>query len=168
MEQGKLYFVKDEFYDRFKDCGLLENKEIINGEQHGRPCYYLFKFTKEDSDIYWMIPISSKIDKYKFEYQKSMSKYNMCDNISFGYVLGNERAFLPQNLFPITENYIDNIYIDKNTALPITIPSDLMSELNKKARKKIRYNQQGKIFGMSNIMKIYNELQNDINKGDTN
>ena len=92
----------------------------------------------------------------------------MCDNISFGYVLGNERAFLPQNLFPITENYIDNIYIDKNTSLPIAIPADLMSELNKKARKKIRYNQQGKIFGMSNITKIYNELQNDINKGDTN
>ena len=168
MEQGKLYFVKDEFYDRFKDCGLLENKEIINGEQHGRPCCYLFKFTKEDTDIYWMIPISSKIDKYKSEYQKSMNKYNMCDNISFGYVLGNERAFLPQNLFPITENYIDNIYIDKNTSLPIAIPADLMSELNKKARKKIRYNQQGKIFGMSNITKIYNELQNDINKWDNN
>lgn len=92
----------------------------------------------------------------------------MCDNISFGYVLGEECAFLPQNLFPITEEYINNIYIDKNTSLPITIPADLMPELNKKARKKIRYNQQGKILGMSNIMKIYNELQNDINKKDTN
>ena len=31
-----------------------------------------------------------------------------------------------------------------------------MAELNKKARKKIRYNQQGKKFGMSDVMKIYN------------
>lgn len=168
MEQGKLYFVKDEFYDRFKGCGLLENKEVINGKQHNRPCCYLFKFTQNDTGIYWMIPISSKVDKYKSEYQKSINKYKMCDNISFGYVLGEECAFLPQNLFPITEEYINNIYIDKNTSLPITIPADLMSELNKKARKKIRYNQQGKILGMSNIMKIYNELQNDINKKDTN
>ena len=85
----------------------------------------------------------------------------MCDNISFGYILGDECAFLPQNLFPITEKYINNIYIDKNTSLPITIDADLMAELNKKARKKIRYNQQGKKLGMSNVMKIFNELITD-------
>ena len=167
MEQGKFYFVKDEFYDRFKDCGLLENKEMINGKEHNRPCCYLFKFLQSDTDIYWMIPISSKVAKYKSQYQRSMNKYGMCDNISFGYILGDECAFLPQNLFPITENYINNIYIDKNTNLPITINADLMAELNKKARKKIRYNQQGKIFGMSNIIKIYDELKNDLIK-DTN
>jgi hypothetical protein len=86
----------------------------------------------------------------------------MCDNISFGYILGEERAFLPQNLFPITEKYIDNIYIDKSTSLPITVPPDLMAELNKKARKKIRYNQRGQILGMSDTMKIYNELIKEI------
>ena len=162
MKQGNFYFVKDSFYERFRNCGLLENKEIINGKEHNRPCCYLFKFLQSDTDIYWLIPISSKVDKYKSEYQKSITKYGMCDNISFGYVLGDECAFLPQNLFPITENYINNVYIDKNTSLPITIDADLMAELNKKARKKIRYNQQNKNFGMSNIMKIYNELINDI------
>lgn len=38
-----------------------------------------------------------------------------------------------------------------------------MAELNKKARKKIRYNQQGKKFGMSDIVKIYDELKKDTN-----
>ena len=161
METGKLYFVKNEFYERFKDCGLLENKEIVNGTLHGRPCCYMFCFDNKQKDIYWMIPISSKISKYKKEYQRSMEKYYMCDNISFGYILGEERAFLPQNLFPITEEYIDSVYIDKNTSLPITIPANLMAELNKKARKKIRYNQQGKKLGMSNITKIYNELMKE-------
>lgn len=143
----------------------MENKEIIDGKEHNRPCCYLFKFTKCDENIYWMIPISSKVSKYEAEYQKSFKKYGMCDNISFGYILGERRAFLLQNLFPITEEYIDNIYIDKNTSKPITIPGDLMSELNRKARKKIRYNQQGKKFGMSNIMKIYNDLLADIETG---
>lgn len=109
-----------------------------------------------------MIPVSSKVDKYKFQYQKSIDKYGLCDNISFGYILGEECVFLPQNLFPITERYINNIYIDKNTSLPITIPTKLMVELNKKARKKIRYNQSGRILGMTDITKIYNELMNDI------
>ncbi len=167
MEQGNLYFIKDSFYERFKNCGLLENKEIINGKPHGRPCCYLFKFDKNDSYIYWMIPISSKVNKYKLQYDHSIQKYGMCDNISFGYVLGEKRAFLPQNLFPVTKEYIDNIYIDKNTNEPIMLSRNLLSELNRKARKKIRYNQQGKILGMTDIMKIYNELLNDINK-DTN
>lgn len=104
----------------------LENKEIIDGKEHNRPCCYLFKFKRTDSNIYWLIPISSKIAKYKNEYQKSIDKYGMCDNISFGYVLGKECAFLPQNLFPITAEYINNVYIDKNTSLPITIPANLL------------------------------------------
>lgn len=112
-----------------------------------------------------MIPVSSKVSKYELEYQKSIDKYGICDNISFGYVLGEKCAFLPQNLFPITEEYIKNMYVDKNTSKPITIPADLMAELNKKARKKIRYNQSGKQLGMTNITKIYDELMNkDVTK----
>jgi hypothetical protein len=162
MDIGKLYFIKDEFYSKFENCGLLGNKETIGNSKHGRPCCYLFSFSKEEKNIYWMIPISSKVEKYKQQYRHSLEKYHMCDNISFGYILGEERAFLPQNLFPITEKYIDNIYIDKSTSLPITVPPDLMAELNKKARKKIRYNQRGQILGMSDTMKIYNELIKEI------
>ena len=158
MDIGKLYFIKDDFYERFKNCGLLENKEVINGKEHNRPCCYLFQFSHEDNNIYWMIPISSKVQKYKMQYQKSINKYGICDNISFGYILGEETAFLPQNLFPVTKEYINNIYLDKNTSLPITIPANLMAELNGKARKKIRYNQKGKPFGMTDVMYIYNEL----------
>jgi hypothetical protein len=161
MEAGRLYFIKDEFYERFTGCGLLENKEVIGSIRHKRPCCYMFKYDTKDN-IYWMLPISSKVAKYKKQYQHSMEKYHMCDNISFGYVLGEERAFLPQNLFPITEKYIGDVYIDKNTLLPISIPANLMSELNAKARKKIRYNMQGKSFGMTDVMKIYNELIKDI------
>lgn len=158
MDTGKLYFIKDAFYDKFKYCGLLENKEMVNGTLHGRPCCYMFKY-KEDG-LYWMIPVSSKIQKYQNQYQRSISKYGLCDNISFGYVLGQRRAFLPQNLFPVTKEYIGNIYRDVNTNNPITIPRSLMAELNGKARKKIRYNFQGKKFGMTDIVKIYNGLTN--------
>ena len=158
LDVGKLYFVKDSFYERFSNCGLLENKEFVNGKPHGRPCCYLFKFSNTDNNIYWMVPISSKVEKYEKEYTKSIKKYNICDNISFGYVLGEKKAFLPQNMFPLPKEYIDNLYMDINTRKPIEIPKKLMAELNMKARKKIRYNQNGKRFGMSNIIKIYNEL----------
>ena len=162
MDVGKLYFVDDSFYARFQNCGLSENKEMINGKPHGRPCCYLFKYEEDNDDIYWIIPVSAQVEKYEKEYQKSIDKYGKCDNISFGYILGEKHAFLPQNLFPITSRYIQNVYIDKNTSLPITISSNLMTELNAKARKKIRYNKQGKQLGMTNIMKIYDELKQDV------
>ena len=131
METGRFYFVKNEFYKKFQNCGLLENKAVIDGKLHNRPCCYSFKFENDkEIDIYWMIPVSSKVEKYQKQYEHSMKKYGKCDNISFGYILGNKCVFLPQNMFPVTEKYIENMYIDKNTRRPITIPKNVMAELN--------------------------------------
>jgi len=112
MQEGYLYFVKDEFYERFDGYGLLENKEVVNNKEHNRPCCCVFKFNEDCENIYWMIPISSRVSKYEYQYQHSIEKYGVCDNISFGYVLGEKTAFLPQNLFPITDEYIKNILND--------------------------------------------------------
>lgn len=72
MEIGKLYFIKDSFYDKFSNYGLLENKETINGKEHKRPCCYVLRFNNEDKNIYWMVPISSKVKKYKQKYQRTL------------------------------------------------------------------------------------------------
>ena len=81
------------------------------------------------------------------EYQKSYQKYGVCDNISFGYVLGNKSAFLVQNLFPVTEKYVLNEYIDTNTKQPITIPKKLMTELHKKQGKRFDLINRGNAWG---------------------
>ena len=48
----------------------------------------LFAFLdKKNPEIYWLIPISSKIDKYRHEAQK-INKYGRCNTIRFGLVLG--------------------------------------------------------------------------------
>lgn len=168
IEVGKLYFVKNEFYERFNGHGLLGNKDEINGQKHNRPCCCLFDNSQFDNiDIYWLVPISSQIGKYQSQYQKSIDKYKICDNISFGYILGIKKAFLPQNLFPVTINYIDNVYIDNNTLLPVVVSPVLVSELSEKARKKIRYNKKGKHFGLTDIMGIYQELILDETNGET-
>ena len=51
-----------------------------------------------------MIPFSSQTSKFKGIYNKKMQKYHRCDTIVFGEVLGHEKAFLIQNMCPITEN----------------------------------------------------------------
>lgn len=50
----------------------MQRRTMETGREHNRPCCYLFKFDNlPDDGIYWMIPISSRIDKYKEEYRKA-------------------------------------------------------------------------------------------------
>ena len=67
IEDGKFNFIKDEFFEIFKEYKLMENKE--SGTK--RPCYLCFrdKFNKE---IIWFVPISTKYEKYQniYEYKK--------------------------------------------------------------------------------------------------
>ena len=67
IEDGKFYFIKDEFFDVFKDYGLMVNKESGNK----RPCYFCFN-DPENEEIIWFVPISSKVEKYKAIYASSI------------------------------------------------------------------------------------------------
>lgn len=72
--------------------------------------------------------------KYRNYYNSKIKKYGKCDNIVFGHILGHEKAFLIQNICPITPNYIEKIYINKNSKLPVRVESSLEKELIKKAK----------------------------------
>lgn len=88
VENGKFYFIKDDFFDVFRGYQLMENKE--NGNK--RPCYFCFNDV-EDEEIIWFVPISSKVDKYKVIYENKKKKKRKVYNFVFGKVLGKEKAF---------------------------------------------------------------------------
>ena len=56
MKKTGFYIIKDQFFEDMADPYLKGNKA------ENRPHYYCFEDTKEG--IYWMIPLSSQIDKY--------------------------------------------------------------------------------------------------------
>ena len=115
VENGKFYFIKDEFFDIFKDYKLMENKE--NGNK--RPCYFCFN-DPENEEIIWFVPISSKVEKYKAIYKNKKKIRKKVYNFVFGKVLGKEKAFLIQNVFPTTEEYIESKYQNKKQDVEIT------------------------------------------------
>lgn len=115
IENGKFYFIKDEFFDIFKDYKLMLNKE--NGNK--RPCYFCFR-DSEDDKIIWFVPISSKVDKYRAIYNEKKKDKKKVYNFVFGKVLGKERTFLIQNIFPTTEKYIENKYINNKKDVEIS------------------------------------------------
>lgn len=126
MIDGHFYFVKDAFYQSLPNCNLMENKGNDVGEKCGRPCHYCFRY----KDYYWMIPISSKVDKFHQIYNKKVAKRGFCDMIRFGYVNGHERAFLIQNCFPITDKYIDEEYKIEKETVAVTVSQELSNDLN--------------------------------------
>jgi len=116
IEDGKFYFIKDEFFDLFKDYGLMINKE--NGNK--RPCYFCFrdKFNKE---IIWFVPISTKYEKYKKIYEHKKQKQHRVYNFVFGEVVGKKAVFLIQNIFPTTEEFVLEKYITENKDVEIAL-----------------------------------------------
>ncbi len=65
MQEGKFYFIKDEFINKFNFNGLLMmNHIIVNGKRHDRPCFFALK-DNNVKGIYWMVPLSHKTEKYK-------------------------------------------------------------------------------------------------------
>lgn len=73
MKENYLYFIKDEYFEKFENQNFLKNIKVYgDNEITKRPCYYAF----HEGKILWMIPISSKIKKYENEYRKSMENLN--------------------------------------------------------------------------------------------
>ena len=95
VQTGYLYHIKDEFFDRINNKGLMINHE--NG--HSRPSYLAIK----DDDILWFIPLSTKIEKYKTIIDKKEKKYGTSKTI-----LIKKIAILIQNAFPTLEKYIQS------------------------------------------------------------
>lgn len=162
MKPGHFYFISDEFFQKYDpEHQLMQNKE----DGHFRPCFYAIP-DKDNPLIFWCVPISSKVDKFKAIVQKKIENqtkkgisHPQCDTIRFGEVMGCQRAFLIQNMFPITEDYIHSVYIDRNTQRPVTISPFLEKDIQKKAHKILNLVKHGnKRLVFSDIMQTRKQL----------
>lgn len=154
MNTGSFYFIKDEYYECFADCGLMGNKDADEKGEHGRPCFYCL----EAEGYFWMVPISSKTEKYMELYEEKKKRYKEYDGIRFGYVNGKYRAFLIQNVCPVSKEYIDCQYMIENNTVPVTINDKLSAEINGIVRKVIRLNKKGIKIVLTNINYILSKL----------
>ena len=147
------YFISDTFYEDFPDPALMKNKE----EGHGRPCFLAIQ---DDDRLYWMIPISSKVDKFRSIYAHKTVNGKRCDTICFANVLGNERAFLIQNMFPIVEKYISGEYIQTSTGNPVMISEIQSREILEKFKRVLALVKQGKTnLVFPNVLEIAKALK---------
>lgn len=159
MAQAQLYFLSDEYYQDFPDDKLMKNKDIINGTLHNRPCFFAFEDSKI-ADIYWIVPISSRFEKFKRIEQNKIQKYGYCNTIRFGIVLGRNTAFLIQNMCPATSKYL-TAYVDKNKC-PIRIDDRVAADVEKNARSVLAMAKRGAKVIFPDVFKIYYELEQQL------
>lgn len=137
LKTGYVYHIKDEYFEFAQDEKLMKNHE--NGST--RPTFFCIK--DSENDIMWFIPMSSKTEKYKEIQNKKIQKNGICDTIVIGMYKRKEAAFLIQNMFPITEKYIDHIDTIRNKAVPVVegTQKEIIHKVNKIFKLKSRRNK---------------------------
>ena len=141
MDNGRFCFLSDQYYEDFQDKYLMQNKEVISNVLQDRSCFFVFN-DNSIPEIHWLVPISSNYTKYKGLYDKKIQRYGKCNTIRFGEVLGKQAAFLIQNMCPVTEQYIREIYVDKN-GIPIKIDGRIVDDVVANAREVLAITKRG-------------------------
>lgn len=106
-----------------------------------------------------MVPISSRIEKYEELYEEKIKKYRNYDGIIFGFVNGKKRAFLIQNMCPVTEEFISEIYTIQHGTVEVTIKKELSEQIKSKVKKVIMMNKKNIRITLTDIPRILAGLE---------
>ena len=156
MNADSLYFLKEQYFIDFPDPRLMKSHERTETGLHGRPCFFCMR-DKKDTDILWMIPLSSKLAKFKAILESKTARYGKCDTIVIGKVLGSESVFLLQNMCPVTDKYIDREYTPNGKT--VQLAEGLKNELHEKAARVLEtYTFRSKKVIFPDVEKIKSEL----------
>ena len=161
MRAGEIYFLTDEYCDKYLQYGVMNNKEVEDDTEHMRPCFYSLQ-DKNNSNIFWMVPISSKIKKYERVLKEKLKRYPMYDGLEFGYVRGRKAAFLLQNMCPVLKKHVAELYVDSNNGLPVNVSKKVQDLIRKKAYKIISLTEKGYKVTITDIKYIYDDITNEI------
>jgi hypothetical protein len=127
IRPGYVYHIKDTYFDAVKDDKLMRNHE---GGAY-RPTYFCVK--DEKTDLLWVIPMSSRLDKYNTVIEKDIQRYGSCLKILIARYGDGQSAFLFQNMFPILPKYIDHIHTV--AGMPMAVNPVVQEEIKKRFKE---------------------------------
>lgn len=104
IQKRNFYFIDDEFFRKVDDQYLKCNYTTTK-----RPHYFAFK--DEISGLFWLVPCSSKVDKFKNLIQNREKQGKKTKSIKIIKVQNKESVLLFQDMFPISNKYISEQYI---------------------------------------------------------
>lgn len=154
--QGYAYHIKDIYFEIANDLNLMQNKEQGNY----RPTLYCIK--DESTGLLWMVPISSQYDKFATIREKILDKGKPCRGIVLGEYDGQKAAFLIQNMFPVTEDYIDHIHTKNGN--PVPVKKELQKIIKKNVKSLLALNDRGVKVTFTDITRLRNLMKKQLSK----
>lgn len=152
MEIGSVVHIKDSFFELVQDPSMMSNKE--NGGY--RPHYLCIRDPK-DPEILWAIPISSRIEKYRAIAEQKIARFGRCDTIALATFCGRECAYLIQNAFPVTEQFVDHVHTVQG--IPVQIGPTLQKEIEAKLRRVLSVYKRTKGLLFTDVDKVMGALK---------
>ena len=135
IKPGYVYHIKDLYFDVVKDDKLMRNHE---GGAY-RPTYFCVK--DEKTRLLWVIPMSSRVEKYMGFVHNDIDRYGECLKIVMGEYANISAAFLLQNMFPILPKYIDHIHLINQNPVPVN--TRLQTIISRNFRELLRLHRRG-------------------------
>ncbi|MCL2201809.1 MAG: hypothetical protein FWB75_07565 [Oscillospiraceae bacterium] len=135
IKTGYVYHIKDTYFDVAKDDKLMRNRE---GGAY-RPTYYCLK--DEKTGLLWVVPMSSRIEKYNAIIEKDVAQYGSCMKILIARYGDGHSAFLFQNMFPILPKYINHIHTI--AGIPMAVNPAVQKEIIKRFKDVRRLYSRG-------------------------
>lgn len=159
IKEGRLYFIKDEFLEKYgKKYNLMDNK-IEKGTK--RPTYFCFRDEKEHN-ILWFVPMSKQYDKYNNIYatKKEKIKKEPSNFVFFDNIAGLKGVFLIQNMFPTTKKYIQEEYYRRGQE--VRVPKIIQKEIIQKATSTILFAKNGIVTTYTNLPEFIKDIHKEI------
>lgn len=154
-EINKMYFIKEEHFKQYQKYKLFYSPRTDT--KGSRPHYLCIKKDK----LCWVIPLSTRVIKYKKEEAKEIAKYKRSIKFHFAKVKGVENTFLIQNAFPVSIYNIDGEYLNGSNALQ---KQDDIKTIERKLNNFISRVKQGVIFynGQPDLISLENDVKEEI------
>jgi hypothetical protein len=135
IKPGYVYHIKDSYFDTARDDKLMRNHE---GGAY-RPTYFCVK--DEKTGLLWVIPMSSRVEKYRAIADRDRERYGKCLKLVFGEYANRDNVFLFQNMFPILSKYIDHVHLIQQNPVPAS--QRLQTLLDRNFREVLRMYRRG-------------------------
>lgn len=127
LKERGFYVIKDQFFVDFPDPYLNGNKD------ERRPHYFALRDKK--TQLIWMIPMSSRAEKFQAIIDKRTAAGRPCDTLHICKLdNGVMNAFLLQDMFPLMEEYISSEYTIAGNHLMLTSDKEAKAVLAKAQR----------------------------------
>jgi len=161
ISEGYFYHISDSFFQLVADDTLMSNYE--NG--HYRPHFLAVK-DSTNSDIFWMIPVSSRYAKFQCIHDKQVAKYGRCTKIVLGSCGGRDAAFLIQNAFPVTADFFDHIHTSQGQ--PLTLHEGTAKTIVSNLHNNLKLHKRGIRLFFADIDRIYHLMEAHLASSESN